>query len=52
MPVGFLWGVVGVLWAVAEECGSDGAGAGMVCVISAAPLLTDDRPQRPDARSR
>ena len=50
--VGAWWGLVAVLWAGAEECGSDGAGAGMISRINADSLLTDERPQRPDARSR
>ena len=49
---GVLVGRGWVLWAGAEECGSDGAGAGIIEGISADLLLTDDRPQRPDARSR
>jgi hypothetical protein len=39
---GASWGLVEVLWAGAEECGSNGAGAGIVWGISADPLLTDD----------
>ena len=31
---------VGVLWAGAEECGSSGAGAVIVCGISAACIMT------------
>ena len=28
---GAWWGLVAVLWAGAEECGGDGAGAGIIC---------------------
>ena len=49
---GVVWGLMAVLWAGAEECCSGRAGAGIIERISADPLLTDERPQRPDARSR
>ena len=32
----------GVLWADAGECGSDGAGAGILCLLPAARLMTSN----------
>ena len=53
--LGGVWSACGVLWGMEGSCrsqrGGYGASAGILCSISAAPLLTDDRPQRPDARS-
>ena len=37
-----LWGLVGSLWAGAEECGGYGAGAGIICVMPAGCCLLPD----------